>query len=426
VQYLLYPLYGGLVDTIRLVWYIFSPRELMLLVGGRVYMNDMRVLDSGNLRVHWLLRRRPRVLRFYKISNVEKHVVRVRSTLRSREIGVYVHIPYCRATCMFCPYFRQVIRSREELDAYLEAVLKEVELYGRILRDLNLKVVEIHVGGGTPSLTPPRFYRNLYDKLSEFFTIRTGIGIEANPEDLLNPSLVEEYYASGVDEISIGVQSFDERALKSIGRRHKPSDNEKAVAYCLRAGFKWINVDVMFLTPNIKGYVELKFEDKLSIFTRDLEVAHELGVHQITYYPTVIPKGSPGYKLVELGRVSQEVDLIDRFVEAAIDFGERRKLHFVRAYSLSRRPYEYATVNLEMVGPLLGFGASAWSNTGYYQYINIHSVDGYVKMVKESRFPAVYSRVLEENTATWRVFFDQLSTGRVMYRVFSDLASNQV
>jgi oxygen-independent coproporphyrinogen-3 oxidase len=379
------------------------------------------VLDSGVLRVHRLLRRGPAPVRFSRVGSGGSHVESVRGTLAGRGVGIYIHIPYCRSTCLFCPYFRGVLRDRGELGTYLEALLREVELYGRALEDLDLDVAELHVGGGTPSLVPPRFYRELRGKLSEFFNLRSGVGIEVNPEDFRNPQLVEEFYACGVDEVSIGVQSFDARVLRSIGRKHGPEDGARAVENSLRAGFRWVNVDVMFLTPSIRGYAELSLDEKLRAFRRDLEEAVELGAHQVTYYATVVPRGSPGYRLVEMGRVNQEVDSVDRFVEEALDFAEDRGLHLTRVYSVSRGSYEYATVNLEMVGPLLGFGAGAWSNTGYYQYVNVHDVGSYVELVREGRYPAIYSRRLGRSSRAWRLLFDQLSATAVRYDTFNSL-----
>jgi oxygen-independent coproporphyrinogen-3 oxidase len=322
---------------------------------------------------------------------------------------------------MFCPYFRVVLKSREELDDYLNAVLSELKLYGKVLRDLDLNVVEIHMGGGTPSLALPMFYKRLLESLSEFFNVKTSIGIEVNPEDFRDYKLVEEYYASGVSEVSIGIQSFNERVLKSLSRKHSPKDNILAIENSVKAGFKWINVDLMFLAPSIKGYVEMSFEEKLRAFRSDLENSLELGAHQITFYPTIIPKHSPGYKLVELRKLSREVDFIDRFIEEALNFAEEYRLHLTRVYSLSGKPYEYATVNLEMIGPLIGLGASAWSNTGFYQYINVHSVSEYTRLLREERVPVIYARDLSASSRVWRLFFDQLSTGVIREEVFRSL-----
>jgi oxygen-independent coproporphyrinogen-3 oxidase len=68
---------------------------------------------------------------------MKQHLKRVKSAISKKLIGIYVHIPYCRAICMFCPYFRVVSKSRGELYDYLSAVLSELKLYGRVLRDLD-------------------------------------------------------------------------------------------------------------------------------------------------------------------------------------------------------------------------------------------------------------------------------------------------
>ncbi|MGC8982729.1 MAG: radical SAM protein [Desulfurococcaceae archaeon] len=375
------------------------------------------VLSQGNLKTSWLLRRRPRV-ELHKVVDYGLHLEKVKSTIRSPRIGIYVHVPYCRAICPFCPYFREVLRTREELEKYFEALYREVELYGKLLEDKKLEVVEIHVGGGTPSLVPGKLYEKLYKLLSEYFSVKVGMGIEANPEDLKNSKVAEDLYASGVDEVSIGAQSFTEKVLKALGRKHSVEDNYRAIENSIKAGFKWINVDVMFLAPSIKGYVELSEEEGLKAFVRDLEIAAELGAHQVTYYPTVIPRHSPGYKLVELGRLVQDENSIDTYVEKALDLAESSGLFMVRVYSLSRKRYEYATVNLEMVGPLIGLGAGAWSNTGFYQYINIHDAASYYELLRENKPPALYSRSLSRSSIAWRLLFDQLSTGSVKREAF--------
>lgn len=383
------------------------------------------VLDAGKLKVCRLLRKKT-TLKFYRVGNPRTHLDLVEKTISGGAIGIYVHVPFCRSICMFCPYFRGVLRDMRELEKYFGALLKEVDVYGKLLEEKSLRVVEIHVGGGTPSLVPPRMYRELVDRLSRFFDVKCGIGIEVNPEDFRYYEDVEKLYSASVDEVSIGVQSFDERVLRSLGRKHLPEDGIRAIENSLKAGFKWVNVDIMFLTPSIRGYVELTLGEKLKAFREDLEKCYELGVHQVTFYSTVVPRSSPGYKLVELRKVHQELDSIDAFIDEAVDFAEDRGLHLVRVYSISKKRYEYATVNLEMVGPLIGFGASAWSNTGLYQYVNLHDVPEYISTIERNELPAVYSRSLSPSSRTWRLFLDQLSTVKVSGEVFKSIGLKSV
>lgn len=374
------------------------------------------VLDRGKLKVCKLLKRFP-TIEFYRVDDLDTHLDLVKSTI-GKTVGIYVHIPFCRSTCMFCPYNRYVLRNIDEVEKYFRALMREVSIYGKLLEEAGLTVVDMHVGGGTPSLVPPKLYEEFIHHLSQFFDIKCGLGIEVNPEDFRRYEDVEEFYSVGVDEVSIGVQSFDKKVLKSLGRKHLPEDNIKAIRNSLEAGFKWVNIDLMFLPPSIKSYVEFTLEEEVEVFREDLEKSYELGVHQITFYATVVPWYSPGYRLVELERVCQEIESIDRFVDEAMNFAEDRGLHILRVYSISSKPYEYATVNLEMVGPLLGFGAGAWSNTGLYQYVNMHSVSRYIGETERDTPPVMYSRNMSTSSRVWRLFFDQLTAAKVDEEAF--------
>jgi len=91
--------------------------------------NGAPILDSGRLRTHFLLRRKIS-LKFRRIDDPLEHLSNVKNTIENRDVGIYVHIPYCRSICMFCPCFRVVLRSEHELEKYFKALLKELEIYG--------------------------------------------------------------------------------------------------------------------------------------------------------------------------------------------------------------------------------------------------------------------------------------------------------
>lgn len=368
------------------------------------------IIGLEQFKLSLFFNRNPR-MKAFRLDNAETHLEKVRNTIPAKDVGIYVHVPFCKSTCFFCPYFRDLYRSEKEIEKYFDALVKEVRIYGKILEDKNLNIVELHVGGGTPSLVRPKYYKQLLEELSAYFTVRAGLSLEVNPEDFRSADKVEEMYSSGVDEVSIGVQSFDPRTLKALGRKHSVEDSVKAIENSMKAGFKWVNADIMFMPPSIKGFVELSLNEKLGIFKEDIARAFNLGVHQITYYPTIIPLKSPGYSFYKLGRLIQEGEALNMFVEAAIDTLKELSLYMTRIYSFSRKQYEYATVNLEMIGPLIAFGASAWSNTGSYQYINTHSMSDYVELVEKGLPPASYGRDLNPNTRIWRLFFDQMLTG---------------
>ncbi len=129
-----------------------------------------------------------------------------------KEVGIYIHFPFCRGLCPACPYVRYLwddllVRS------YLRSLKLEISAYRDLLQALELKITEVHVGGGTPSCLDLKQYKEIIEALGESFSLEgASIGIEANPEDLTK----ERIYAlmeAGVNELSLGVQSFFRETL---------------------------------------------------------------------------------------------------------------------------------------------------------------------------------------------------------------------
>ncbi len=370
----------------------------------------MKILSEDGIKVPLLLRIFNRRLKVSLNSvDIKDHFEAIRETIRSREIGIYIHFPFCKAVCLFCPYFR-VIWNEKRFKAYYNALINEIRVYGENLKDLNLNVVEIHAGGGTPSIAPPYFWKEVLDVINEYFNIKDGIGvgIEANPEDFANEDKVYRFIDSGVYEVSIGGQSFNQKVLRVLGRKHSSTEIEKAIENAQNAGYKWINVDLMYMPPSIKSIIEFSLDELINIFKKDLESLIEFNIDQITYYPTLIPINSVGWKLAEKGMLRQPIEYFDKFIETALSAFENTGYEMRRVYAFSKKGYEYATVNLEMIGPLIGFGPSAWSNTGYYQYVNVHSIDEYVDSLINLKLPHILSRRISRTSALIRFIFDQL------------------
>ncbi|HIE23097.1 MAG TPA: hypothetical protein EYP68_02585 [Candidatus Korarchaeota archaeon] len=107
------------------------------------------------------------------------------------KVAVYIHFPFCKGLCPACPYVRYLWND-SAVKAYLRSLKLEISVYGDILRDLELKITEVHIGGGTPSCLEPRHYKDILESLKESFDLErdVDIGIEANPEDLSEEKLV--------------------------------------------------------------------------------------------------------------------------------------------------------------------------------------------------------------------------------------------
>lgn len=333
----------------------------------------------------------------------ERHWKFLTESLRDRKVGLYVHFPFCRSFCLYCPFYREIWNERG-FERYASALTREIKLLSMKLEGKNFEIVDAHVGGGSPSLVDPSFWKGIVEELRSRLNLKVDIGIEANPEDLVDESKVFAMAEAGISEISIGGQSFCRNHLKALGRRHGPEEVEVAINNCKAAGFKLINLDLMFMVPNIQGGEQLKSWEE------DLKKAVQLGPCQITVYPTLITRYCKGYKLVEAGKVNQPTNLFGLFLKRAKEMLENEGYRRVRIYSWSRGG-EYATVNLEMVGPLLCLGPGASGFAGAYEWCQVHSVAEYVKSINDDKSPAAVSRIvgLEERAA--RLMADQLFCG---------------
>ncbi len=315
-------------------------------------------------------------------------VSNIRETLRESSIALYIHIPFCSGTCTFCPYVRYPV-PRSELnrvvEKYVRALLKEIEIYSRILDGEELRVVDIHAGGGTPSLVDAVYWKAILDKICEAFDAEPRIAIEANPENLRNEALVYKLIDAGISEVSLGVQSLNPKMLRVLGRRHRIEDSLRAIENLRGAGCKYINIDLMYMVPG----------QTLEDWVRDLEMAAQLDVDEITCYPTLVTPQSPGYRLIKSGRIPPQPDMkvFKRMVYACEEILPSRGFVGVEIYGYSRvEGWKYVTVNYEMEGPLLGFGCGAMGFTGGFEYQNVCFVDEYLKSLASGRLPIAGAR----------------------------------
>jgi len=287
------------------------------------------------------------------------------------------------------------IGSEKRIRAYLTALKAEIKMMGELLKDLDLKVVDMHAGGGTPSLID-REWGEIVQAVEESFDVSRScsFGIEANPDDLSEERafLLRE---SGVKEISIGVQSFFKPNLRVLGRRHDVEDSLEAIENCRNAGFEFTNIDMMYLLPG----------QTVGEWVHDLRLALEQDVDQITCYPLLMPHYTTFYARMREGKAPEQPDMKEfkRMYYAAIDVLTEGGYFPLRYYSFGKRVGEYSTVELEMVGPLIGFGSGAMSFTGGYEYVNTCSVREYVRALKRGKLPVAGGRRvgMEERAIRW-------------------------
>ncbi len=187
------------------------------------------------------------------------------------KLGLYVHIPFCISICNFCPYCKEIY-NRDKMNAYIDALIKEIRIVGSQYNEKKT-VTSLYFGGGTPALAVDRI-GEIIGVLKEYFEITDGIGIELHPKNV-NPDVLIKLKDAGVDRISIGVQSFLEKYIRTLGRTDVNADNLKMTL--AKVPFKTVSMDFIFALPD-QTFDDLKY---------DIDKAFEIGANHVAIYPFI-------------------------------------------------------------------------------------------------------------------------------------------
>lgn len=187
------------------------------------------------------------------------------------ELGLYVHIPFCKSICNFCPYCKTLYKE-ELVNRYVDALIKEIHLVTRNNKTKK-EVTSLYFGGGTPALISNRI-KEIIEALKEHFVINEGIGVELHPSNV-NVKTLKELKEAGVTKISIGIQSFLNKYQVVLGRNK--IDKNKIKEALEEVKFETVSMDFIFALPN------QTFEDLKS----DLDEAFFLGANHVAIYPFI-------------------------------------------------------------------------------------------------------------------------------------------
>ena len=189
--------------------------------------------------------------------------------------GIYFHIPFCKRICAYCDFYRSA--ELKYMDSVIEAMHSELEEQSKYLNDKKIRT--IYFGGGTPSLLPPRELQHLIDHTAKLYDCSgvSEVTAEANPDDI-TAEYVKELRHTNINRVSLGVQSFDDKELRFMNRRHTAEEASQAVKRLQDAGIGNITIDLIF---GVDGFGE-------EILERSIRAALSLGVQHISAYHLTI------------------------------------------------------------------------------------------------------------------------------------------
>ncbi|MCS7296600.1 MAG: radical SAM family heme chaperone HemW [Bacteroidia bacterium] len=294
------------------------------------------------------------------------------------DIGLYIHIPFCRRACHYCDFY---FTPRSSLmEAYVEALLKEMQLYHPLLEKVRIRT--LFFGGGTPSWLPLNLYQKIFDHLMKFQTFSPiEITIEANPEDI-TPENLRAWKALGITRVSLGIQSFSEQVLQMLGRFHRPSSATQALLYLSEANFPSWSADLIFGVPGQTLEEFLKDLDHLLIY---------LPPH-LSLYGLTIEERTVLYKKHKQGRLPpMDEDLYISMYLAAHELLHQKGYKWYEISNWAQEGHE-CQHNWRYWRRLsyIGLGPSAHSYIPEQRWANRRSLKDYLNLVTRGILPLTF------------------------------------
>ena len=298
--------------------------------------------------------------------------------------GIYIHIPFCRSRCHYCDFYKTVDTGLAE--NFIEALLLEIEIQKKYLGDEPVET--IYFGGGTPSVLVHNQIRKILKKLYANFDItkEAEITFEINPDDS------ESFYLNGlvrekINRLSIGVQSWDNKTLKFLNRRHTSKQAVNAINDARKSGFNNISIDLIYGIP---GLSEKGWQNTLdNTFLMDVEhvSAYHLSIEKNTWFGELAEQG----KLDNVDESCSE-NQFNMLVSMLVD---KNYLHYEISNFCKDGFFSRHNTNYWKQVNYLGLGPSAHSYNGYSRQWNIADIKNYMKTIESGIIP-FYSEVLDE------------------------------
>ena len=283
-----------------------------------------------------------------------------------KELGIYVHIPFCKQKCKYCDF----ISFTNCDEKYFESIIKEIE--NKRLDTSNTVVSTIYIGGGTPSIVPPKFIEQILNKIKSKFNVsdKAEITIEINP-GTVNKEKLQYYKNTGINRLSIGLQSADDRILNLIGRIHTYTEFEEAYTLARSIGFQNINVDLMIGLPT----------QSIEDVRKTLNCIIEKNPEHISVYSLIVEEGTKMFELISNNKLQLPNEKTEREMYWLVKNTLEEKSYFQYEISnFSKKGYESKhNVNCWKQMEYIGYGVAAHSYFNNKRFSNITSIVEYIK-----------------------------------------------
>lgn len=289
-----------------------------------------------------------------------------------KELGIYIHIPFCKSKCSYCD-FTSFANKERMIEKYIECLKKEIKEN----KEDNYIVDTIYIGGGTPSFIDSKYIKQIVETVKTKFKIKeeAEITIEVNP-GTVNEEKLKDYKETGINRISIGLQSTNNKILKQIGRIHTYEEFLNTYNLVRKVGFKNINVDLMLALPN----------QTLEELEESVEKVIKLNPEHISIYSLILEEGTKMEELVDNKKIQLPSDELERkmYWDIKNKLEQNGYIHY-EISNFSKKGFESKhNTNCWNQKEYLGFGLSAHSYINNERFCNTNNIEEYIKNIENN------------------------------------------
>ncbi|HUV13767.1 MAG TPA: coproporphyrinogen-III oxidase family protein [Acidobacteriota bacterium] len=331
-------------------------------------------------------------------------------------LGIYLHIPFCRKRCRFCYFKVYTDKKAAEIEGYLDAAVRELELYASKPFIGGRKPHFIYFGGGTPSYISTRQLSGLVERMRELLSWEEAdeITFECEPGTLTESKLrlIREI---GVTRLSLGVENFGDKILQINGRAHGSKEIYRAYSIARSVGFPQINIDL------IAGMVGESSENWEECIRKTIALEPD----SVTIYQMEIPYNTTISHEMK-ARGESEAPVADwstkrEWVKDAFSELERAGYTIGSAYSAVRNPETTGFLYRDLLwagADLIGLGVASFSHIGGTHFQNLHDFEPYIEQLKEGRIPIYRALTPTAEERMIREFLLQMKLGSLGWEYF--------
>jgi oxygen-independent coproporphyrinogen-3 oxidase len=332
------------------------------------------------------------------------------------ELGLYLHIPFCRQRCAFCYYKVYTDKNAAEINRYLDALIRENEMYSRTRALHGRRLRFAYFGGGTPSYLSSKQLHYLVEGLNRHVSWDDAqeVTFECEPGTLRKPKL-EALKEIGVTRLSLGVEHFSDDVLKANRRPHLTPEVYRAYQWAREVDFGQVNLDLM---TGMVGDSEEKWRETV-------QRAIELEPDSVTIYQMEVPPNSIISREAQKSLESQLADWPTKRhrVEYAFEKFEERGYRVASAYAVATTKKECRFIYTDALwhgGDMIGLGVSSFSHFGGVHFQNVSSFEKYTRLLDSDQLPLSRALAMTPKEKLIRETVLQLKTGLLDARYFRE------